>query len=82
MVKGWSLSEIKSFLKKTGYKESIKREYILEVLFKEHLEALQIKNRILEKYNIVISTTTIYKQLAILQKTGIVKCINHKTNII
>ncbi len=72
MVKHWSILQINKFLNELGYRHSIKREHILKVLFKEPLDALGIKSLILEKYNINISLTTIYKQLATLEKIDVV----------
>ncbi len=74
MIKHWSISEVNKFLKELGYRYSIQREYILKVLFEKSLNATNIKNIVLEKYNLNISLTTIYKQLDTLEKADIVKC--------
>lgn len=68
---------LKKLFKEFGYKESLKRKYLLHILYdeKEYLEVEKLKKLMMERYNEQISLSNIYKELKTLKNMQLVKSI-------
>lgn len=76
------LFKVRDMLKKSGYRNSYKRDYILKVLMKStlHIDAEEIKNQIYHDFKIIVSLATVYNQLDLLEKFNIVKSVKAQIN--
>lgn len=71
---------VKKLLKNFGYRDSLRRERILKILFdtKEFISAVEIKEMLRVKYEIVISLSMVYKHIAILKSLQLVEHIKEE----
>ena len=71
---------VKNTLKKFGYRNSLKREHIISILFEsnEFLHAEEIKNKLLKEYGEVISLSMVYKHISLLHTLQLVQCRKNK----
>lgn len=73
---------VKELLKKSGYRNSYKRDCILDILLKStlHLNAEEIKEQVYDNFKINISLVTVYNQLELLENFNIVKSFKLQMN--
>ncbi|PLY08529.1 MAG: transcriptional repressor [Arcobacter sp.] len=72
-----ALKNFRQHITNLNLKNTIQKDYILKVLYysKKHLTADEIEAELLLKYNINISTTTVYKALKLLEKLNIISSL-------
>ncbi len=74
-----SLSLVNRFLSGMGHHSSFKRDLIVKVLLRcEHFDALMLRDRIKEEFDVRVSLATIYKQLSILDSYDIIRLVEIK----
>jgi len=73
---------VKHYLKDFGYRNSIKREYIIKILFdtENFLNVEEIKKILLEKYSENISMSMLYKHISLLKTVHLLQCIRDSNN--
>ena len=72
-----SVENIKRFLKSMGYRDSYKRDLILQIVLESlHVDVDFVLEEVKHKFNIEISKTTVYNQFSILEKLDILKPVD------
>lgn len=68
---------VKACLKNLGYRESLKREYIIRILFetKKFLNAEEIKEILYKKYSESISLSMVYKHISLFKTLKLVRSV-------
>lgn len=72
------LENFKKHVSKSGFKNSVQKDYILKGLYfsDEHLSAEQIANNVKNKYKVDIGIATVYRTMKFLEEMNIVESLD------
>lgn len=72
------LENFKKHISKSGFKNSLQKDYILKILYfsKEHLSAEEITTLVKKEFNIRIGLTTVYKTINFFEKMNIIEFLD------